>query len=238
MNKKLILTTFTCLACQGVIAAEQTEAPVWKASAELGYVSTSGNTETDTLNAKASAETEREKWRHKLELAALHTSDVGGTTAEKYTAMGQSDYLFKAPNYLFANINYEKDRFSGFEYQISENVGYGRRVVDEADMKLDLEIGPGARQTKVENVSSENEATLRAALKLEWDISKTSKFNEVLSVDSGEDITITKSVTSLASQIEGNLSMKVTYTYKQTSEVPAGTDDTDTETAITLVYTF
>jgi len=238
MKKTLLLASALIVSSQTISAAESAKAPEWKASAELGYVSTTGNTETDTLNAKASATTEREKWRHKLELTALNTSDGGGTTAEKYTVMGQSDYLLKAPNYLFANINYEKDRFSGFEYQTSENVGYGRRVVDEADMKLDLEIGPGARQTKEDNASSESEATIRAALKLEWDISKTSKFNEVLTIDSGEDITITKSVTSLASQIEGNLSMKITYTYKETSEVADGFDDTDTETAVTLVYTF
>jgi len=238
MKKQLLLASALVVSSQALMAAEAAKTPEWKASAELGYVSTTGNTETDTLNAKASASTEREKWRHKLEITALNTSDAGGTTAEKYTVIGQSDYLLKAPNYLFANISHEKDRFSSFEYQTTENIGYGRRVVDEADMKLDLEVGPGARQTKAENASSENEATLRAALKLEWDISKTSKFNEVLTVDSGEDITITKSVTSLASQIEGNLSMKVTYTYKETSEVEAGFDDTDTETAITLVYTF
>lgn len=238
MKKSLILVSILIAYSQTLVAAETTKAPEWKASAELGYVSTSGNTETDTLNAKASATTEREKWRHKVEITALNTSDAGGATAEKYTAMGQSDYLLKAPNYLFANISHEKDRFSSFEYQTSENIGYGRRVIDESNMKLDLEIGPGARQSKIEGASSDNETTVRAALKFEWDISKTSKFNEVLTIDSGEDITITKSVTSLASQIEGNLSMKITYTYKETSEVEVGFDDTDTETAVTLVYTF
>ena len=238
MKKQILLASVLLFSSQALMATEPAKTPEWKASAELGYVSTTGNTETDTLNAKASASTEREKWRHKLELTALNTSDAGGTTAEKYTVMGQSDYLLKAPNYLFANINHEKDRFSGYEYQTSENVGYGRRVIDDATLKMDLEIGPGARQSKVDNAGSENEATLRAALKLDWDVSKTSKFNEVLTVESGEDITVTKSVSSLASQIEGNLSMKITYTYKETSEVPAGSDDTDTETAITLVYTF
>ena len=237
--KKILLQTSALIVCsQPLMAAEPDKKQEWKASAEVGYVSTTGNTETDTINAKASATNKREKWRHKLQLTALNTSAAAGTTAEKYTVMGQTDYLYKAPNYLFANVSYEKDRFSGFEYQTAENIGYGRRVVDKPKMKLDLEIGPGARQTKVENVSSENEATLRVALKYKWDISKTSKFSEVLTVSGGEDITITKSVASLTSKVEGNLSMKVTYTYKQTSEVPVGTDDTDTETAITLVYTF
>lgn len=237
MKTKLILITFTCLAYQGVIAAEQTTVPVWKASAELGYVSTSGNTETDTLNAKASAETEREKWRHRLDLTALNTSDADNTTAEKYTVTAQSDYKLTKPNYLFANINYEKDKFSAYDYQVAESFGYGRRVIDEKEMNLDLEIGPGARQSKLNTGESENEATVRAAVKYKWTISKSSTFSEVLTVEAGEETTITKSITGLSSKIDDDLSMKLTYTYKQISDVPVG-DDTDTETAITLVYTF
>jgi len=238
MNKKLIVTTLACLSSSASFAAEQTGTPEWKASAELGYVSTSGNTETNTLNAKASMSTERDKWRHKLDITALNTSDNLGTTAEKYTVTGQSDYKLKAPNYLFANINYEKDKFSNFDYQVSETVGFGRRVIDDKTMKLDLEIGPGARQSKVENASTENEATVKAGVKLDWTVSKSSQFAEELTVEAGEETTITKSITSLTSKVDTDLSMKLTYTFKQTSEAAAGFDDTDTETAVTLVYTF
>jgi len=58
-------------------------------------------------------------------------------------------------------------------------------------------------------------------------------------VDVGEDTTVTKSVTALTAQINGSLATKITYTIKNTSDVP--TDDiekTDTETAVTLVYSF
>ena len=211
---------------------------LWKATAEVGYVSTSGNTETETLNAKAMVSTERENWRHKAEITSLKSSDETGDTADKDTFMIQSDYKLKDPNYLFGLITYEEDKFSGYEYQATESVGYGRRVVKRETVKLDLEIGPGARQTKLDNGSTESEAIARAAAKLEWDISKTSKFTEVLTVEAGEDATITKSVTGLSSKINSSLSMKITYTYKNTSEVPVGVDDTDTETAVTLVYNF
>lgn len=238
MKKILFLFATTGLVTQQVVAADDVPASLWKASAELGYVSTTGNTETDTLNAKASAETEREKWRHKIEITALQSSDDTGTTAEKYTLTGQSDYKLKKPNYLFANINYEEDKFSGYEYQVTESIGYGRRVVENEKTTLDLEIGPGARQSKLITAGNEDEGTIRAAAKLNWKISKTSEFTEVLTIESGEETTITKSIAGLSSKINGDLSMKVTYTYKNTSDVPVGVDDTDTETAVTLVYTF
>jgi len=210
---------------------------LWKATAELGYVSTSGNTNTETLNTKASATTDREKWHHKIEFTALKSSDGNTTTADKYTLMGQSDYKLKKPSFLFVLASYEDDAFSGYDYQATESVGYGRRVVEESNLSLDLEIGPGVRQSKLSTGESENETIVRAAAKLDWAISKTSNFNEVLTIEAGEDTTITKSVTSLSSKINGSLSMKITYTYKNTSDVPVG-DDTDTETAITLVYNF
>jgi putative salt-induced outer membrane protein len=224
---------------KSVAPAKEKEAEsLWKASAELGFVSTSGNTDTETLNAKAMASTEREEWRHKIEVTALNSSDANTTTAEKYTMTAQSDYKLEKPNYLFANIAYENDKFSGYQYRVSEAIGYGRSVIDETDLTLNLEIGPGARQSKLDNGTTESEAILFAAAKLDWTISDTSKFTEVLTVEGGEDVTVTKSVTGLSSQINGSLSMKFTYTYKKTSEVPVGVDDTDTETAITLVYNF
>ncbi len=219
-------------------ANEDKDASLWKASAELGYVSTSGNTETDTLNVKGFAQTERDKWKHTFELTALNSSDKDVTTAEKYLLTAQSDYKLTKPNYLFGLISFEDDKFSGYDYQVVEAIGYGRRVVEESALTLDLEIGPGAKQSKLETGESESETLIRAAAKLDWAISKTSKFNEVFTIDSGEDTTITKSVTSLTTKVNGDLSMKITYTYKNTSDVPVGIEETDTETAVTLVYTF
>jgi len=241
-------SSLTILASAVLIAnsayAEEAPTSLWKASAELGYVSTSGNTETESLNAKAMASTDREEWRHKAEITALsasttNTLGVDEKTAKKYTLMGQSDYKLEGKNFLFGVITYEDDEFSGYDYQATEAIGYGRRVIEDSDLIVDLEIGPGARQTKLTSTGkTESEPMVRAAAKIDWTVSKTSKFGEILTVEAGEDVTVTKSVTSLSSQIEGNLSMKITYTYKKTSEVPFGVDDTDTETAITLVYNF
>ena len=244
MKKSISLLASALLIASNAYAEDETAKSLWQASAELGYVSTSGNSETDTLNAKAATSTDREEWRHKIEITALKSSSEDAlnqsvTTAEKYTLMGQSDYKLEGKNFLFGVINYENDKFSGYDYRISEAIGYGRRVIEDSDLVMDLEIGPGSRQSKVTSTGkTESDALIRAAAKIDWTVSKTSKVGEVLTLEVDEDVTITKSVSSLSSQIEGNLSMKVTYTYKKTSEVPAGVDDTDTETAITLVYNF
>ena len=222
------------------VYADTTAVEKWKGNIELGYVKTSGNTEAETLNTKANAETDREIWRHKLNFEALKNSDQGTTTAERYLVSGQSDYKLKGKkNFFFVYISYEDDRFSGYDYQMTEAIGYGRRVLDENNMTLDLEIGPGARQKKVESTGDvESESLVRGAARYAWKITDHSKLTEDLTAEVSEDVTVTKSVTGLSAKINSSLATKLTYTVKNTSKVPAGTKKTDTELAVTLVYGF
>ncbi len=235
---RALLVLMGVSSCSALAQEADEPQQTWTASAELGYVATSGNTDTDTLNLRANATIDQALWRHSFEVTSLNASDQNGDTAQRYTLSAQSDYKLEPPDYLFLKINYEDDRFSGFKYQATQALGFGRRFIDDVTLKLDLELGPGARQTKTDDGVSEEEALLLAAAKLDWDVSETAKFTEVLTLETGEDTRITKSVSGLSTQIDNNLSMKITYTYKRTSDVPVGFDKTDTETAVTLVYNF
>lgn len=210
----------------------------WKGNVEIGYVTTSGNTETESLNAKAKVETEREKWRHTINFEALNSSDQNVTTAERYMLSGQSSYKMGKKNFFYALVSYEDDRFSGYDYRVTESIGYGRRVIGEPNLTLDLEIGPGARQSKLDTGETEDELMARGAAKLAWKVSATSKFTEDLSTEVGEDVTVTKSITALSAKVNSSLATKLTYTIKNTSDVPPGIEKTDTEMAVTLVYDF
>lgn len=243
MNKQHILLTLAALVLLITVnKVSATDKPVvalsWKGNVELGIVTTTGNTETKTINAKAKVEAEREKWRHTVFVESLSSSNNGITNAERYVINGQSDYKFSGHSYFFAMINYEDDRFSGYKYRVSEALGYGHRVIGDVALTLDLEVGPGARQSKLDTGISDSEYTVRGAAKLAWKISDTSTFMEELTTDAGEDVIISKSVTALTTQIKGSLATKITYTIKNTSDVPVGIKKTDTETAVTLVYTF
>jgi putative salt-induced outer membrane protein len=243
VKKHLAFSTVALIATANSYAETSVDTPAngeWKGNVELGFVTTTGNTETETLNAKAKVETEREKWRHAIKAEALNSSNSTSSTAERYLLAGQSDYKFgeRKQNYLFILLSYEDDRFSGYDYRAEETFGYGRRVLERPSLALDLEIGPGARQSKLENDGTDNEFTVRGAAKLAWAISDTSTFSEDLSVVKGEDVTITKSITALSAQIAGSLATKLTYTIKNTSDVPTGIEKTDTEMAVTLVYDF
>ena len=130
--------------------------------------------------------------------------------------------------------------FSGFEYENSLSVGYGRKAIKQDNMELDLEIGPGARFYKPDEAESEDEALLVLAAKYWWAITDNSKFLQDFNFDIGEQYTDSKSVTGIRANINKTLALKFTYTIRHKSEVPdpATTEKTDTEAAMTLVYTF
>jgi len=226
------------LTAAGSVLADEAKPNTWKGDAELGIIKTSGNTTTQSINANASIVYERDRWRHSAKIAILNSSSDYITSSERYTATAKSDYKLDALSYVFGRLNYENDRFAGYQYRTTEVVGYGRRVINKEALTLELEAGPGARQTKFTDGDSNSETIGRASAKLAWKVSKTATFTEDLSSDIGQDSTISESVTALKAQVIGNLAMKVSYKVRNVSKVPIGTKKTDTETALTLVYGF
>ena len=225
-----------------VLAADAEKSP-WKSSVELGFIRTTGNTETQTLAVKADATYEVDRWRHiaHAEGYGQQSEDTTGNTvvsAERYEISGKSDYKFKERDYAFVLLKLKRDRFSGFEYEHILSLGYGKKVIKQLNMELDLEIGPGERFFKVDNVQAEEEALLRLAASYWWAISDTSRFTQELSTEIGENITSRESVTGIQANINSSLALKFTYAVRYKTKVPAGNERTDTEAAMTLVYNF
>lgn len=238
MNKTIGLVALSSLLAVNTAFAED-DKKEWEGSADVGIVIANGNTDTKSTNAKVSAVREVEKWRHHLEFSSSSKSDNDNTTAEKYFAEGKIDRKFSESYYIFTLVNYEKDRFSGFDHQAVLSAGAGRRAFEDANMTLDAELGIGVRFNETDAGVTDEEPVLRVAADFNWDISDTSAFQQTLSIEGGDEATITKSLTSLTAKINDNgLSMKASFETKHTSEVPAGTKRTDTTTTLGLTYTF
>lgn len=243
----LLLTGMLTLSCN-VLAHDEPAAPdepksPWQSSVEAGIVRTTGNTETQNTSLKGDIVYEEGQWKyagHGEAFGASQEDDTGKSvvSAERYLLSGKADYKISDLDYAFGLVQLQKDRFSGFEYEHVVALGYGRKLLKQPDMELDVEIGPGVRFFKVDNGQSDEEALLRLAGKYWWAITDHSKFTQDLTIEIGEDLTTTTSVTGLQANINSSLAMKFTFTVKNKDEVPVNTEKTDTETALTLVYTF
>lgn len=207
-------------------------------SVSIGYLANTGNTDSASLNAKTSFGYVADPWRHALMLRAVKGSTAGVTTAEEYEAAEQTDYTFSKNNYVYGALNYSTNRFAGFDRRSTEIVGYGRRLLDTDVHTLDLQIGAGARQARLTDGTSQNEAIVQLAGAYVWDFSDHANFSQQIKVEDGADNTFSESVTAVTANLSGDLALSVSYTVKHNSDVPIGTQKTDTATAVSVIYGF
>lgn len=216
---------------------EESEGP-WDGKATLGYLATSGNTENSNLNTGIEIGYTTGAWEHRATGKAINATENEVTTAEAYDFGWKSTWSLSEHNYLFGRIHWRKDRFSGYDQQLSETVGYGRRLIDRDRHHLNAELGAGARQSDLNDGTSEEETVGRAGLDYRWQISENAEFRQDLAVESGAENTYLESVTALSARVIGNIALVASYTIKNNSDVPAATENTDTYTALSLEYTF
>lgn len=217
---------------------EKGEKDAFVGSIELGYLASSGNSETTSLNTKLVLQYEQEVWRHGFLAQAIRATTNDTLTTERYQLAAKSDYKFSEFNYLFIMLNYDQDEFSGYQRRLSEAVGYGRRLIENKAHILDVEIGVGARQVELQDGTEKSDGIIRFGGSYQWKITDSSNFSQSLAVETGDANTFTESVTSLTANLMGNLALKVSYTIRSNSDVPPGLDNTDTFTAVSLLYTF
>lgn len=204
----------------------------------LGYLATSGNSDTENLNLNFSGDYYAEVWHHNLAGRAIRGSTEGVDTAESYGLSWQSDRELGEKNYIFGRAAWDRDEFSGFPEQTREVVGFGRHFIDNDRHVLNGEVGAGFRQAELLDGTSEDETILRLSGDYTLQISETSEFKQTLAVESGDTNTYTESVTSLSADVWTNLAVVLSYTIKRNSDVPVGFDKKDTFTAVSLEYSF
>ena len=243
MNKNIfLLGAALVFAASNVLAADEEEKKEkespWKTTAGLGYVNTSGNTNTETLIFKFDTAYEIEKWKHEGHFDTLNASTDDISTADRKRLTAQTNYKFRPRDYFYGNFSYEDDKFSGFEYQAKVSIGYGRKLLTLDNHKLDAEIGPGYRNFKPDNQPRDDEALLRLAGFYKWKISDSSDFNQDLIGDFGELQDEWRSITGLRTSINKSFSLRLAYEVRYLDVVPIGNDNYDRTTTATLDYTF
>jgi len=241
--RSLCVITLLVLAAPALAEEEEEDKSPWAGKALLGYLSTSGNTDNSNLNSAFEVSHTKGDWMHMFKASAIHATapDETGdeaTTAEAYVAGWKSERNLSEHGYLFGQLDWRKDRFSGYDTQFSQTLGYGHRLINTEKHKLNAEIGAGARQSDLADGTEESETVVRGGLDYTFKISETAEFAQIMSVESGSANTYSESITKLSAALVGNLALVASYTIKNNSDVPPLTEKTDTFTAVSLEYTF
>lgn len=261
MSLKLISAALCCVSLATV--AEEAATPEKKspytASAELGMLFKTGDTNSADVKAGFDFAHEEAAWKSTVQLDLLvkkSDQDDGTGTGEetfstsdqKWSLVGQTNYtLDKAsPNYVYANVSYEDNRFSSFESQSSVSTGWGRRWYETKNTTLDADIGPGFKRDVVRATETEPEET-KSAFIIQAQALYTRQLNEhvlfkqklVAKYATKSDANSTYSArTSISTKLIETLQLKFSVTFDYNTEVDEDKENLNTETAMTLVYSF
>lgn len=222
-------------------AAQEKDEPDrgWRGKGEFGLVSTSGNTDTRSLNMVLEFIYESERWRHRLAAGAIYAEDDGETTAERYDLGAQTDYKLTQRSYVFGALRYEMDDFSAFEDQTTLTAGYGRQLLDNKIHELKMEGGIGYRTSELQVTGeTENDVIARGVVDWAWHLTPTTDLTERFLVETGSDNTFVQNDLGLAVAINSRFAVKLALQVRHNSDVPEGVDETDTLTSANLVYKF
>ena len=238
---RIVYALLLCSLSGAAFAQAPAAAPAdpFVGSVALGYLSTNGNTDATNLNSSLKVTWDIDgPWKHNWTALAINASTAGVTTAEAYAAGYKATRDFSATSYLFFTGDWRQDQFSGYDKQVTEAVGYGRRLIDNARHTLALEGGVGAKQSDLITGEELDEAIVRGGLDYLLRISETSEFSHKLLLEQGDDNRYTESTSALKTRIVGNLALVLSFVIKSNSDVPVGIEKTDRFTALSLEYGF
>ncbi len=245
LNIPLLISTLFIFSCAS--QAEEIVKP-WSTSAELGAIATSGNTKGTSVTGKIDSKQELEKWSNEYAFAAFYKEDeltnangdkVSEKSAERFFVSAKGGYKLDTDHaklYVFGS--YTDDTFGAYTKYALVSVGYGDRLYQDDSKTLEAEIGPGYYTGHTSDEFTENGTMIRAAATLNWKLSDTADFKQTLSVELGENNTRSGAESSVSARINGKMQMKAAFLVLNDSDVPVGKKKTDTQTSLTLVYSF
>ena len=242
---KKICNALLCLVISASVHAatekdSKTEPVGWSGDVGLGYVTTSGASETETLNSKANAKYHfGQGWFSKTRLEALKSEKDAEISAERYLFVEQVKNQFDNSNFAYVTGKYEDTKGNGYDYQATLSLGYGRRIYEATDVYVDGEIGPGLKYSEPEEGSDTSlDGILSTRALLGWTISPTTQFTQVFSVEAGEEEIVLESETGLETIVVGSLSTKLGYRRRHTSDPLLSASSVEDEAGVTVSYKF
>lgn len=239
MNRNGLFAAAACLLTSVAFAQSESEVKSpWSGAVSIGYLATSGNTETTSFNTKLRVGYIKDSWEHTLAAAANGAAESDQTTAEAYQVGWKSEYNLSEHNFLFGTVDWRKDRFSGVDQQLTETIGYGRRLITTPSHILSAGVGVGHRSADLADGTSESGVIGRGNVDYKWIFSETAGFDQNIIVETGSDNTYIESISAVRARLLGDFAIVLSYTIKHNTDVPVASENTDRLTAISVEYAF
>lgn len=213
----------------------------------VGGSMATGNTDTTRVDGEIKARFKAGRLEDNYRLVTEFSNDNGRKTAQRILGSIESRFDMQEDLFIFGYLEFDDDKFSGFKYEVEGAFGAGYKVIDDDNMRLLLQVGPGYRYSKFPTPalsalplvsSNENELLIRGSADFEYIITNTLSITNAFIVTWDSNRTKLENTTAITSALIGDLSTRLSLNIRYNTEPPLLTKKTDTLTKVSLVYGF
>lgn len=257
---KRILFALSAMAATGMVVADDAGKGKLSGDSELGYVWKSGNTKSESLNAKQKLVYDANPWVNTFLAEASNTMTKGDDgkerIGERYFVSDQLDYFVSNRTYTFLRGTGEKDRFNGFDFRSTWVLGVGHEFINTNTLVFKGEAGAGHA---IELLDKDDYITSRAgaiaagekygprrradamgylAESLVWKFSSNAELGQSARSEYTRFNTNSRLDVYVKAMLVGNLAMKTTYTMRYNNNPAEASRHKDEEVTVSLAYSF
>lgn len=165
------------------------------AKIDLNAAYTDGNTETSTLGSHLKASLKRKANIYRLEAYANTGEANGERTQENWGASYQMDTLWTDDVFGYVRTSLDSDQFAGFDYRAFLGAGAGYYFINDEELSLRGEVGPGYRFSKETATAEESgDWVLYGAVDTRWVL------NEDWAIEHDSKLTLSEPSATLSSR--------------------------------------
>ena len=210
----------TCLIInQGAFAVDREEG--LSGEVNVGGSLATGNTDTTHLNAEMRARFTAGRLEDNYRLMFEFADDNGTTTAQRILASAESRFDVSDGLFVFGFLQYDDDRFSGYQYEIEGTVGAGYKLIDRSDMRFLVQAGVGYRFSELSGLGvNEDEFTIRSSAELEYDLSDTTSLSNVSIVTWDSSRVKLENTIAVTSELFASLSSRISFNIRYNDDAP------------------
>jgi putative salt-induced outer membrane protein len=210
----------------------------WSGEGEIGASQTTGTSHNTTVAAGIKLNKDGIEWQHHIVGLVDYQRSDGNTTANRDLASYEADFRFSPQFFVDGLVQWEQDRFAGFDRRFTETLGAGYNIISNPVVSWQVSGGPAWRQTDLITGSSESDLSAHGATEFSWHITATTVFTEDAGIYVGGRDNTYYSTAALTASILGNLSARLSFNVNVESNPPPGIQNTSTISRVTLVYSF
>lgn len=144
---------------ESLVAEADTDGP-WSGSLQVGVSGSSGNSDNQNIDVRASTTRETENNRLKFEALLHKASQDDQQTEDEIRALARLEQDYSERAFVFGQFEVERDQFEEVDVRYRATVGPGYFILQKPDHELKTRAGLGFEQERFEGGNVENNFVL------------------------------------------------------------------------------